>query len=76
METASEIFSPEQWLNGVFSAKAVASGQVVRRKKRDIERYIGMDRFLRELSERGFQAVQNRDQIVIFCNHAPVIRLV
>ncbi|MDQ2092976.1 aspartate aminotransferase [Rhodobacteraceae bacterium 10Alg 79] len=59
----------------MFACKAVQQGQVVRRKKRDIEHYVGMDRFLKELHQRGFQAVENREQIVIFCNRAPLRRL-
>ena len=37
-----------------------------------IERFAGMDRFMAEIRRRGFQAVENSGQIVIFCNRAPV----
>ncbi len=59
-----------------FACKAVQNGQVVRRKLRDIERYAGMEAFLAEVRDRGFQAVQNREQVIIFCNNAPVRKLV
>ena len=68
--------SPEAWLNDLFSSKAVQRGAVIRRKARDIERYAGMERFLAELDRRGFQALENSGQIVIFCNRAPIRRLV
>ena len=68
-------FSPEGWLRDVFASRAVPQGQVIRRQKRDIEYYVGMPLFLREIRERGFQAVENRDQVVIFCNQAPIRRL-
>jgi hypothetical protein len=68
-------FSPEGWLRDVFASRAVQQGQVIRRQKRDIEHYVGMPLFLREIRERGFQAVENRDQVVIFCNQAPIRRL-
>ncbi|MFW8592921.1 aspartate aminotransferase [Cribrihabitans neustonicus] len=63
-------------MRGVFQCKAVQNGQVIRRKIRDIERYAGMEAFLAEVSARGFQAVQNRGQVVTFCNSAPLRRLV
>ncbi|WP_235602295.1 hypothetical protein [Sulfitobacter geojensis] len=55
-----------------FSARAAANGGVVRRKKRDIERYIGMKEFKGALRRRGFHTIKNAGQIVIFCNQEPV----
>lgn len=69
------VLAPDRWLRNVFACKAVMQGQVIRRKTRDIERYCGMDRFLAEVRERGFQAIQNRDQVVVFCNNAQLRRL-
>lgn len=56
----------------IFSTRAAAQGGVVRRKTADIDRIIGRDRFLAELNRRGFRAVENAGQTVIFCNRAPV----
>lgn len=67
--------TPDIWIRDVFSARAVTDGTVVRRNIRDIERYAGMDRFLAEVRERGFQALENRGQVVVFCNRAPLRRL-
>tara|TARA_R110002124_G_scaffold146387_3_gene311626 strand:+ start:163 stop:426 length:264 start_codon:yes stop_codon:yes gene_type:complete len=64
--------SPQHWVTHVFSAKAAREGGVVRRKMRDIERYVGLDAFLDELDRRGFTAVENAGQLVIFCNQEPV----
>jgi hypothetical protein len=75
MAHPGSVLSPEIWLRDLFSSKSVTSGQVIRRKKRDIERYAGMELFLREARARGFQVVQNREQLVIFCNRAPIQRL-
>ena len=76
MFASTSPFSPEIWLRDVFDCKAVTHGQVIRRKTRDIERYVGMKRFLEEVRQRGFQEVQNREQVIIFCNSAPIRRLV
>ncbi len=67
--------SPEAFLAHVFGAQAVRDGKVIRRAIRDIDRYVGRQRFLNELSRRGFAAVENAGQMVIFCNAEP-IRLV
>ncbi|NBB97806.1 MAG: aspartate aminotransferase [Alphaproteobacteria bacterium] len=64
--------SPEVWLHDLFASKAVQQGAVIRRKARDIERFVGMELFMREVHRRGFQAAENSGQIIIFCNRAPV----
>ncbi len=64
--------SPDIWLREVFASKAVQRGEVIRRKIRDVERYAGIERFRKELQRRGFRAVENAGQIIIFCNQEPV----
>ncbi|SIT00054.1 hypothetical protein SAMN05421759_10973 [Roseivivax lentus] len=68
--------APEHWLADLFASRAVARGQVIRRATRDVERYAAMDRFIAEVERRGFCAVENSGQVVIFCNRAPIRRLV
>ena len=63
---------PDLVLLDMFSSKAAREGAVIRRKSRDIDRLIGRDVFLRELDRRGYRAVENAGQIVIFCNAEPV----
>lgn len=72
MAQTPDFLRPDIWLESVFSARAAAQGGLVRRKTRDIERIIGRDAFLRELDRRGFRAVENAGQTVIFCNREPV----
>jgi hypothetical protein len=67
--------SPDGWLLDLFGSKAARSGAVIRRARRDVECYLGMDRFLAEMDRRGYLAVENGDQIVIFCNQLPIRRL-
>lgn len=64
--------TPDRWIVQIFSARAAAEGGIVRRRVRDVERLVGRDRFLREVRRRGFRAVENGDQFVIFCNRDPV----
>tara|TARA_B110000977_G_C10764178_1_gene371947 strand:- start:109 stop:285 length:177 start_codon:yes stop_codon:yes gene_type:complete len=45
---------------------------VVRRKVRDMERMVGRERFYVELHRRGFSAVENAGQVIVFCNSDPV----
>jgi len=64
--------SAQEYLADLFGAKAVRDGKVIRRNLRDIERYVGREAFIAELQRRGFRAVENAGQIVIFCNREPV----
>jgi hypothetical protein len=64
--------SPDAWVTHLFTAKAAREGGVVRRKLRDIERYVGRDAFENELRRRGYHAVENAGQLVIFCNQEPI----
>ena len=63
---------PDLVLLDMFRSKAAREGAVIRRKSRDIDRLIGRDVFLRELDRRGYRAVENAGQLVIFCNAEPV----
>ena len=72
MPTDTSPLSPDMWLNDLFSSKAAQRGEVIRRKARDVERFVGMEKFMSELYRRGYRAAENSGQIVIFCNRAPV----
>lgn len=72
MRNLNSPLAPDMWLKDLFTSKAVMEGAVIRRKARDIERFAGMDRFMAEIDRRGFRAVENSGQIVIFCNRAPL----
>ena len=75
MPFSASPLTTNEWITDLFSSRAAAKGSVVRRKRRDIERYVGMDEFLDELDRRGFQAIENAGQIVIFCNQEPIRRV-
>lgn len=74
MSQLRNFLPPEVWLQQVFEAKAAREGGIVRRSLRDIERTVGREVFLREVERRGFQALENCGQVVIFCNAAPIRR--
>lgn len=72
MQNRNSPLSPEVWLHDLFTSKSVQQGAVIRRKARDVERYVGMERFMREIHRRGYQVLENSGQIIIFCNRAPI----
>ncbi|MFV2002082.1 MAG: N-(5'-phosphoribosyl)anthranilate isomerase [Paracoccaceae bacterium] len=72
MKQMPAYLSPENWLLHLFSAKSARQGGIVRRKVRDIERFVGRQAFERELARRGYHAVENSGHFVIFCNNAPI----
>jgi hypothetical protein len=73
--TAFQPVSPQQFLAELFSSRAAATGAVIRRNARDIDRFVGREAFLDEMRRRGFSVVENAGQMVIFCNREPIRRL-
>ena len=69
------LLPPEIWLRQIFSSQSARDGGIVRRKVRDVERIIGRRAFQTELARRGYRAVENAGQFVIFCNREPLIIL-
>lgn len=67
--------SRDAWLVHLFSSQAAREGGVIRRKIRDIDRYVGREAFLREMQRRGYPVVENAGQFVIFCNQEPIRRV-
>ena len=72
MTTTIALIPPEIWLLQMFSAKTAREGGIVRRQIRDVERIVGRAKFEHELRRRGFHAVENAGQYVIFCNNEAV----
>lgn len=64
--------SPEMWMQQIFGVTSARHGGVVRRKLRDVERSAGLARLQNEVRRRGYHAVLNGEQVVIFCNNEPV----
>ena len=69
-------FPPDVWFRHLFSSKSALDGGVVRRKVRDMERMVGREKFQAEIKRRGFSAVENAGQVIVFCNAEPVTVLV
>ncbi|MGR3492969.1 MAG: N-(5'-phosphoribosyl)anthranilate isomerase [Shimia sp.] len=76
MSSAHIPITREAWLANLFSSNAARSGQTVRRKLSDVIQYVGLDFFVSEVERRGYSAVLNGEQVVIFCNAEPIKRLV
>ncbi|WP_103256044.1 N-(5'-phosphoribosyl)anthranilate isomerase [Tabrizicola aquatica] len=65
----------QQFLTELFSSQAAATGAVIRRNARDVDRFVGREAFLAEMRRRGFTVVENAGQLVVFCNREPIRRL-
>ena len=72
MDRLPDYMTPEQWLDHIFSAKSALQGGVVRRKVRDVDRFVGRPLFRAELRRRGYRAIENNGNFVIFCNRNPL----
>ncbi len=60
MTSLPEVLSPETWLLHLFSSQAAREGSVIRRKVRDVERYVGRTAFLDEMMRRGSRWLRMR----------------
>lgn len=60
------------WCDTIFAAKAVKTGGIVRRAVRDVDREVGRDAFIAEVSRRRFHLIENNGQYIIICNREPV----
>jgi hypothetical protein len=67
-------FSVEQWFDALFTSKAARDGWIMRRQLRDVVRYVGRERLAQEAARRGYHAIENAGQIVIFCIRDPIRR--
>lgn len=65
----------DRWLIQMFQSRSAAGGGIVRRKLADVDRIVGRARFLAELDRRGYRAVTNAGQVVVFCNRERVTPL-
>lgn len=70
-----EFLTPDLWMDQLLTSQTARQGGVVKRKVRDVERLVGRRAFAEEVARRGFQAVENREHFVIFCNLEPIRRL-
>ena len=69
------ILTPAEFYAQFYGSRAAQKGEVVRRKVRDVEIFVGRGPFLQEARRRGFTVVENAGQFVVFCNAEPVRRL-
>lgn len=60
--------SPGLWLAQLFSTKAASRGAVVRRSVSRVERGIGRERLIAEVTRRGWHMIENGGQFLSLCN--------
>ena len=75
MNALPDFLDADTWIANLFTSQAAREGAVIRRKCRDVDRYVGREAFLEEMRRRGFSVVENAGQFVIFCNREPIRRV-
>lgn len=60
------------WIDQIFTAEAVAKGEVVRRNLADVIKFSTLAELQAEVKARGFHLIQNGDQLIILCNQGDV----
>lgn len=61
------------WLNQVFRAGRANEGGVVRRSIYDVDRIVGLDRFVDECRARRFHVIETGDQLVVLCHEGSMV---
>ena len=56
------------WIDQIFNAEQVNSGNVVRRKIVDVEKYASMNELEAEVRARGYHLVVCGEQALVICN--------
>ncbi len=67
--------SNDAFFRELFGSRAARDGNIVRRKVKDVEFWIGREAFLNEVKRRGFRAYENAGQFIVFCNTEPLRRV-
>lgn len=56
------------WIDQIFDAQQVNSGNVVRRNINDVNKYASMAELEAEVRARGYHLVECGDQVLVVCN--------
>lgn len=63
---------PEAWIEQAFDNPGVRNRSVFRTSVKAVNTGAGMEMFIREVTERGYRALENAGVIIVFCNRDPV----
>lgn len=64
---ANAINGNPQWCDRIFASKSACTGGVVRRAVRDVEREVGRNAFIAEVSRRRFHLIECGGQFIVIC---------
>ncbi len=56
------------WLEQWFSAQACYKGGIIRRQRRDIDKFSSMAQVIAEVKQRRWHVLEVGDQVVVLCN--------
>lgn len=57
-----------RWLEQVFEAEIVGRGGIVRRRKRDVQKYASRTELLEVAKRNGFHLIETGNQYIVICN--------
>ena len=67
--------SKTAWILALLGSSVARAGGIIIQDRAHIDRVVGRDLFLKEMHKNGFRVVENADHIIIFCNSAPIRRV-
>jgi phage baseplate assembly protein gpV len=56
------------WMDTWFSSQTARNGGIVRRARRDVDRFANMDWVIEEARQRRWHVIETGDQVVLLCH--------
>lgn len=56
------------WIEQMFEAQIVEKEGIVRRKKRDVQKYASFNALLEYVHEQQYHLIETGDQYIVICN--------
>lgn len=56
------------WIEQIFDAQIVEKDGIVRRNKKDVERYASFESLLRYVRDQQYHLIETGDQYIVICN--------
>jgi len=61
------------WISQIFEADAASNGGVVRRSKKDVEKFSSMAELIDEAKKQGYHVIETGGQVVILCHAGEIV---
>ncbi len=61
------------WISQIFRADVASNGGVVRRSKKDVEKFSSMAELIGEAKKQSYHVIETGGQVVVLCHAGEVV---